>query len=626
MAEPWFFDVLPARPAPYAGECLSGYLLRLAEANGLQHLRRLTDELFPRWRESHQIGLLRWEHPVEDWGCVPQRTQLPLAALRRLTVAPWLEKFRTPLTWRPPRAVSPGGVLRGIIHPQLQVCPRCLEAQPFIRLLWRLQPVVVCLDHGCLLQSRCPHCRTDLTPVGIHHRHLHCPVCDADLRTLSSSVAAPELLAVQEPKQAALRFLLDPDITLVQAWPQAAEQDPAQLARAVGMKYRFLRSQAGLTIAVMARRLNTSASSVNALELGERTALSLYLAYLEVLGLSWPQFAALEVPPDWLTATQTLPHMSLRLCPTPDCPNHLPPPSAEVTLSADLPVRGAARFRCGRCGRCFTRTYAGQLTDKPRRPPIQPGDAPTVPKAPAEIARLVEMGLQGRDNREIARALGWGEKTVRMYWISLDLEAQVHQAQVQQRAQAKRARDAAIRVRMDASLQELLARDEKLSAQQVSRAVGFNADYLNTRPVLAAEVQEQVRRHNRQIAERQYERLRAQIIDLLTELPGQDGNVTAREIAQAVGQSADHLRNHFPELAALVRAALLEHQARLKTARSQAECALINAAAARLAAQGRSLGITAICREAGLSQHRCQCDSALQALIQQWIDDDAPHD
>ena len=41
MSEPWFFEVLPYRPSPYSDECLSGYLLRLAEVNEKELDRRL---------------------------------------------------------------------------------------------------------------------------------------------------------------------------------------------------------------------------------------------------------------------------------------------------------------------------------------------------------------------------------------------------------------------------------------------------------------------------------------------------------------------------------------------------------------------------------------------------------
>lgn len=626
MAEPWFFDVLPCRPAPYAGECLSGYLLRLADANGPLHFSQLTDELFPRWRKSHHPTMLRWEYPVEDWGYLPLRTQLTLADLRRLTVAPWLEKFRPPLKLQPPRAVSPGAVLRGVIHPQLQVCPTCLQEQPYIHLLWRLLPVAVCLDHGCVLQSRCQHCHTDLTPVSIRHRHLHCPVCAADLRTLPVVVAAPELLAAQQPKQAALRFLLDSDSTLVKALPPDPEQPAVQQSQAVGVKFRYLRSQAGSSITTMAARLNTLSGYITALELGHPTALPLYLAYLEALALSWPEFAALEVPPDWLAASQAPLCMPLRLCPTPDCSNHQPPPNMSVKLLADLPERGIARFHCTRCGRRFTRTYTGQLTGKPRRPPIQPGEPPIVPKSPTEVTRLVELGLQGHTNREIAHLLGWGEKTVRMYWISLDLETQVHQAQAQRRAQGWLEHHAAICARMDAVLQPLLAHDEEISAQQVCLAIGFNGDYLNSQPALAAYVRGQIQAHNRQVAEHQVQRLSARLVSFLAELPACGVEVKFREIAEAVGLSCDQLRVLYPELHAMARGAYAEYLAHLKAARSQAECARINEAATHLAAQGRSLSLAAISRATGLSRYRCLHDPALQAAIHQWLDDDAPSD
>ena len=77
LAEPWYYDVLPCRPPPYAGECLTGYLLRLAEANHLASFPDLVFDLFPLWSETLQLGLLRWEYPVDDWGRLPLRTQLP---------------------------------------------------------------------------------------------------------------------------------------------------------------------------------------------------------------------------------------------------------------------------------------------------------------------------------------------------------------------------------------------------------------------------------------------------------------------------------------------------------------------------------------------------------------------
>ena len=112
MAEPWFFDVLPCRPTPYPDECLSGYLLRLAAANGFAAFWDLAADLFPRWSSLHQTTRLRWEHPVEDWGRLLQRTHLTAGELRRLTVAPLAEKFRPALDVGQSRYWSPGPALR----------------------------------------------------------------------------------------------------------------------------------------------------------------------------------------------------------------------------------------------------------------------------------------------------------------------------------------------------------------------------------------------------------------------------------------------------------------------------------------------------------------------------------
>ena len=129
MPEPWFFEVLPYRPSPYPGECLSGYLLRLAEVNGFHNFWDLATDLFPAFTHTSQSGLLRWEYPVENWGRIPVRTQLSETELRRMTVMSWLEKFRPAPVVTRPSYLSPGHFLRGMVNPCLQVCPLCLQEE-----------------------------------------------------------------------------------------------------------------------------------------------------------------------------------------------------------------------------------------------------------------------------------------------------------------------------------------------------------------------------------------------------------------------------------------------------------------------------------------------------------------
>ena len=613
--KPWFFDVLPCHPPPLPGECLSGYLLRLAQVNQFFNFWDMVSVLFPTWQAPHQISLLRWEYPVDDWGCIPLRTQLSLTELRKLTVAPWIEKFRPPLVFKRPGYLSPGHFLRGAVSPHLQVCPLCLQAGPYLRLMWRLAPIQVCLDHGCLLQAQCHRCGTPLTVVSPTQRHLRCAACDADLRTLPIVTAPADVLTPQRRQIAELQFLLDPEVTLI--------NDPTCDPReAIGLKFRYLRSQTGCSVAAMARQVGVSDAVITSLELGRyASSLPLYLTYLEALSWSWSDFAALEVPHEFVRSLEEPPYMSLRLCPNPECPNHQPPPGLGVCVLMDLPDRRIVRFRCTTCGRRFTRSYDGELVTKPRRPPIRPGEPPTVVKSAEEVAHLTGLGLQGLDNRQIARQLGWGEKTVRMYWISLGLEEQVHEAQARRRAREQQERHAALRNRVETILQSLLDQDEEITLSQVSRALGRNSEYLQNHPDLKEQVQEVAQGHNARVKQRRYETLSARITRLIEEAKHGHEPMTIKGIAQQAGLSYGRLRNSYPELHAMVRQAVQEHQAKMRALRTKMRCAQINEAAARLVAQGSRLTYRALLEEVGLHKCSAQADPAVQDLLRRWVGD-----
>jgi AraC-like DNA-binding protein/DNA-binding XRE family transcriptional regulator len=615
MAEAWFFEVLPCRPPPYPGECLTGYLLRLAQANQFSSFWDLVKVLFPTWQAPHQISLLRWEYPVDDWGCIPLRTQLPLTDLKKLTAAPWIEKFRPSLAFKQHGYMSPGHFLRGVVSPHLQVCPLCLQAQPYLRLMWRLVPVQVCLDHDCLLQTECHRCGTPLTVVGPAQRHLRCAACDADLRTLPIVAASADVLTAQRRQMAELQFLLDPTVTLV----NDSTWDPRE---AIGLKFRYLRSLTGCSVTAMARQVGVFDVVISNIELGRyASSFPLYLAYLKALSWSWSDFAALEVPQEFVHSLQEPPYMPLRLCPTPNCPNHQPPPGLGVCVLIDIPERRIVRFRCTACGRRFTRSYDGELMTKPRRPPIRPGEPPTVVKSAEEIAHLTELGLQGLDNRQIAHQLGWGEKTVRMYWISLNLEKQVHQAQAKRRAKEQQARHSALHDRVETILLSMLSQEEEITLSRVSQALGFNSEYLGNHPDLKERVKQAIREHNIRIKQHRYERLAARIARLIEKAERGDGTMTIKDIAERAGLSYSRLCSSYPELYQVVRQAAREHQVRMRILHTETRCAQINEAAARLVAQGSRLTHRALLKEVGLHKCSAQADPAVQDLLRRWVGD-----
>jgi transposase len=258
---------------------------------------------------------------------------------------------------------------------------------------------------------------------------------------------------------------------------------------------------------------------------------------------------------------------------------------------------------------------------KPRRPPIHPGEPPTVVKSAEEIACLTKMGLQGLNNRQIAHQLGWGEKTVRMYWISLELEEQVHQAQAKRRAREQQERRSVLHDRVETILQSMISQEEEITLSRVSQALGFNSEYLGNHLDLKERVQPVIQEHNARVKQHRYEELAARIASLIENAKHGDRFTTITDIAQQAGLSYGRLRNSYPELYQMVRQAVREHQAQMRILRTATRCAQINEAAARLVAQGSRLTYRALFEEVGLNKCSVQADPVVQDLLRRWVGD-----
>jgi transcriptional regulator with XRE-family HTH domain len=76
---------------------------------------------------------------------------------------------------------------RGLIRPRTTWCPACLAGdhnafcRPYLRLLWQLQPVQVCIDHRCLLSDACPGCARQVPSFPAACLAGHCPHCGSRL-------------------------------------------------------------------------------------------------------------------------------------------------------------------------------------------------------------------------------------------------------------------------------------------------------------------------------------------------------------------------------------------------------------------------------------------------------------
>jgi hypothetical protein len=621
MPENWFFETLPLHPFPYEGECLSGYLLRLAELNGYAILWDLIGDLFPMWTAPQQTGMLKWEYPLENWGRIPLRTGLTSAELNRLSVASWVEKFRFPINITRSKYMSPGHALHGILNPNLRVCSLCLQSQPYLRLIWRLLPVTTCLDHGCFLEERCSGCGAVLTPVSQDHQHMLCSVCGTDLRSLPVVMAPQDALSLQRQRQDEFQYLLDPATVLAKTGDGFADNP----AYTLGLKFRYIRHLAKASTKMMAERTGLHVAALEAIERGVGAALPHYLTYLESIQMSWRKFASLDVPDAFLREIQAPRHLALRVCPDLHCPSHEMHPGAGVFLLLDAPEQHFARLRCKVCGKRFTRSYDGSLRTRPRCPSLQPGEKHNLLKSQAEIASLIEMGLHGECNRQIARKLGWGEKTVRIYWIALGLEGQVHQAQARMRAAKKVDQCGRLGSQIQAILEPLLHENRRLTLQEVHRALGSDCFYLQRHPDQARYLREAIWQHNVRIQQHQDDVVAAQIAKSIASLACADHIVLIDEITGQTGISSATLRENYPALHSEVHQAIQEQRERLKALHLKKQIEQIDRAANLLVAKGVRLTYRTILQEAGLSRYANHAAPIRDALAH-WISNLAPRD
>jgi transcriptional regulator with XRE-family HTH domain len=434
-------------------------------------------------------------------------------------------------------------------------------------------------------------------------------------------MASQHILNVQRRRQEDFCFLLDPATAITKASADA-DHDPAP---ALGLKFHYLRDQTGMATKAVAQKANLTVTTITSIEQGALVPLQYYLNYLEAFQLSWTEFARLEVPDEFAQAIRIPRHMHLRLCPSPKCPNYRSPSGTRVQLLRDMPEQRIARFHCTTCDRRFTRSYDGSLRTKPPRPALRAGDPHILMKSQDEIASLIEMGRRGECNLKIAQSLGWGEKTVRIYWIALGMEGQVHQAQAKRRIEEKLERYETLRLQIQATLDSMLAQNREVTLQQVSQALGTKGDYWHVCCDQTDFVHEAIQQHNTRVRQRRDEAVSARIASRLENLQCSDRIVKVEEIAKQAGISYNQLRAHYPELRLKIHEAIQAHRARLKEIQIANQIRQIDVAAAHLIAQGRRLNYQVILREAGLSRY-AHHSAPIRDALARWVSNFAPRD
>ncbi|MEH7301905.1 TniQ family protein [Neobacillus drentensis] len=161
------------RKKPKKGESLYSYFLRLSNGNGVAVLS-LLNALKREGRHcitKNDINLL----------CFSPYQVIDINSLKRVTKATKEEIEKCSFSFLLSHFCSEGNlgnlrVISGYIRSTLYYCPKCLRDNKYLKLLWKIKNIDVCLEHQCKLLNSCPYCNKvinykDITSIG------QCPYC-----------------------------------------------------------------------------------------------------------------------------------------------------------------------------------------------------------------------------------------------------------------------------------------------------------------------------------------------------------------------------------------------------------------------------------------------------------------
>lgn len=185
------YCVLPRGIGTSSIEGVTSYIVRLADAHSvhthtlmhqviLPEIHRLQPDSFKKNQQARPFewprfyGNAIWTHTL-------------VKVLGELTFRPDIHLL-TLMCWKD--VLSP----LELIHPSRRWCPQCYADQKrtgqplFDPLVWSLQPVAICVQHRCWLQSRCPHCQHLQPPLASRTSLDCCSHCEQALDTSISHV------------------------------------------------------------------------------------------------------------------------------------------------------------------------------------------------------------------------------------------------------------------------------------------------------------------------------------------------------------------------------------------------------------------------------------------------------
>lgn len=166
------------RPLPLAGESWRGYLLRLADENGLAPLvdlrlvggsERAVNDVAEAW-----LG--------QQYANAGVTTVMP--RLRRSGPASPRDEVRFGS-----QTIQPAYVR----YQRCAVCPRCIASTGAVRATWELAAITVCVDHACWLVDQCPACEKS---IKWRRQGVKLCSCGHDLSSIQTANAPSDVVAL----------------------------------------------------------------------------------------------------------------------------------------------------------------------------------------------------------------------------------------------------------------------------------------------------------------------------------------------------------------------------------------------------------------------------------------------
>lgn len=252
---------------------MTGYITRLAEANGLQSI--------------NELGALAGRMSLSSLKESPDYPAAAYSGLAQITGHPeerWFDLTFFHLAQRFGCAMNPNSLhsfLAGSLVPSLRYCPICLaEHTPtHYSLLWRFLVLPGCTLHGVGFLDHCGHCQSPLPLLRSLPQLTLCPTCQGDLRTCKPLLLNDNSLELTRRRTNDLKMLLTPSLR-----PLEKEQ-----AKLIGKRFQLLRQQRDLWIPEVAQRLGLATSIIRDIDYVRRfrqASLDDYIRYADILGYS----------------------------------------------------------------------------------------------------------------------------------------------------------------------------------------------------------------------------------------------------------------------------------------------------------------------------------------------------